>query len=305
MPVSCPSCLSTQIVDLGRINAAYLFAGHALQKLLPGGNLFKCNACHLQFRNPAPPKAKLDELYRTASITHWQYEPDRRLDWQEARTWITTHFSSGKILDIGCFDGAFHKYMGQNWEAFGVEINESAREKASAQGVTLLGADLAEIEYLKDLYDVVVAFDVIEHVINPQKLLNQMAALTRPGGAVIVASGDTASNAFKMMKSNYWYCTIPEHMAFVSKAWYLQAAQQADLTLSHTKTYSHERNRTIKLRVHESLSNVLYRFFPAIFKTLRRVGLGDKDVSLHKELVHYPPTWTSAKDHLIAIFTKR
>lgn len=155
-----------------------------------------------------------------------------------------------------------------------------------------------------DQYDVTVAFDVIEHVPDPRKLLNDMMDITRPGGTIIIATGNRDAFSWKLMGSSYWYCTIPEHLAFISTSWCHAAAKTLHLDLLHLETYSHEQNRSLKLTLREWTTNVLFRFSPGLFARLRRAGFGDKDTQTFKELAHYPPTWTTAKDHLIAIFRK-
>ncbi|MEZ4702137.1 MAG: class I SAM-dependent methyltransferase [Rhodothermales bacterium] len=288
----------------GPINASYLFAGQELAELLPGGALYDCPVCSLAFRYPTPPKEKLDALYRSSPIGHWQYDPALRHDWVETRAYLQGNVQGGSLLDIGCFDGAFHAFMGPAWEAYGVEINLEARERARQRGVSILGSDAGDLAAIDRSFDAVVAFDVLEHVVDPRGLLALMARRTRSGGAVIIASGDADAWSWRLMGSRYWYCTIPEHMAFLSETWCRKAGDHVGLQLAHIGRYSHERFRTPRLVAHELASNLLYRFLPGVFAWLRSKGVGDKDPGAHEELKRYPPTWTTARDHVVAIYRK-
>lgn len=305
----CPSCASRATQNIGPISGAYLFASHNLDEMLDGGSLFTCSACHLAFRFPLPSREKLNELYRTSSIEHWQYEPAKRTDWSIAQKWLNKLHTKGTLLDIGCYDGAFYEALGQNWEMAGIEINEQAIQIASERGVQIVAKDLAELtsthsEAQFQHYDATVAFDVLEHVPNPRKLLTDMMNVTRRGGTIIIATGNRDAFSWRLMGSSYWYCTIPEHLSFISTTWCKSVAKILNLELIHISTYCHEQNRTLKLTAKELASNLLYRFAPDVFARLRKAGVGDKDTQAFQELAYYPPTWTTAKDHLIAIFRK-
>ena len=308
MSVACPSCKSHSVNNVGAISAAYLFASHNLDELLDGGSLYSCNTCSVSFRYPLPDAHTLNELYRTGSINHWQYEPANRPDWKLASEWLATNHTEGAILDIGCFDGAFFELLNPKWDLYGIEINEAAIEHAKNRGVDIIAADLSELTSIKSSdavsFDAVVAFDVIEHVPDPRELLVNMMAVTRNGGTIILASGNRDAFSWKLMGSSYWYCTIPEHLAFISTSWCHKIAQELKIELVQTITYSHEQRRTAKLVAREWATNLLYRFAPSLFARLRRSGLGEKDTSTFEELAYYPPTWTTARDHIMAIFRK-
>ena len=308
MSVACPSCASHDLSKIGAIPSAYLFASHNLDEMLDGGTLYSCNACAVSFRYPLPEQETLNELYRTGTIDQWQYEPASRPDWRIASEWLATHHPAGAILDIGCFDGAFFELLDSNWALHGIEINEAAIQRASERGVNILASDLRELTALRSEeaveFDAVVAFDVIEHVPDPRNLLENMMAVTRSGGAIVIASGNRDAFSWQLMGSGYWYCTIPEHLAFISRSWCENMARTLNIELVQTITYSHQKERTAKLIAREWASNLLYRFAPALFARLRRSGVGDKDTGTFEELAYYPPTWTTARDHIMAIFRK-
>lgn len=308
--VPCPSCASTETRNIGPISGAYLFASHNLDEILEGGSLFTCNNCYLGFRFPLPSHDTLNELYRTSSIDHWQYDPTHRTDWTLSREWLTRLHEGGRLLDVGCYDGAFKEVLDDNWHMEGIEINEHAIQIATERGVTIVSDDLSNLASMplyksSQKYEATVAFDVIEHVPDPRKLLKDMMNVTKQGGTLIIATGNRDALSWKLMGSSYWYCTIPEHLAFISTSWCEAVAYTLNLELLHLETYCHEQNPTLKLTIKELGSNLLYRFSPRLFAQLRRFGFGDKDTDTFKELAYYPPTWTTAKDHLIAIFRKK
>ena len=309
MSVQCPSCSSHRVREKGKIHATHIFTSHNLNALLEGGHLFICMECHLGFRYPVPSQEKLDQLYRSSGTNLWKYNPTQRVDWQIAKEWLGKLFEKGSILDVGCFDGAFLHFLGHSWNRSGVEINEAAIRVAEERGIAILAPDLKQLSNLalssdSHQFDAIVTFDVIEHVPDPRKLLTDMLALVRPGGIVILATGNLDSFTWRLMGSAYWYCTIPEHIAFISTTWCKHVSHDLGLELLDIQTYSHEQNRTLALSLREWSANMMYKLTPRLFAALRRSGLGKKDTERFDELAYHPPTWTTARDHLIAIFRK-
>lgn len=43
---------------------------------------------------------------------------------------------------------------------------------------------------------------------------------------------------------------------------------------------------------------------PKLFQTLRKFGMGGKDIHKYPELIDYPPTWMTSKDHIIVAFRR-
>ena len=289
---------------LGDLPPGIAFAGQKLDEPLPDSRLYRCSRCHLAFRYPLLPKARYDELYRQAPSEIWQYPSAKRRDWSIARHWLQQHYSTGSVLDIGCFDGAFLEYLGDRWERFGVEMNTAAAHKAETRDVTIVGEDATKLAAIQRQFDVIVAFDLIEHMQDPSGLLAQMTALSKPGGVVLIGSGNIAAPSWRLMGSRYWYGSLPEHLAFISEDWCQAVAQAIGLKLMFTARYSHARHRPPAQIVSELAKNLLYRFFPRFFQALRVYGWGGIDASQHAAWKTIPPKWLTAKDHLLVIFQK-
>lgn len=249
-----------------------------------------------------PSATQLNRLYQQAAETNWQYDSARRSDWEMARNWTERYHTEGRILDVGCFDGAFLNTLDAAWDRYGVELNEQAVQRARQRDVEILAHDIEALPHIEQHFEAVTAFDLIEHVPDPRKLLQQMASLTLPGGIIVVATGNRQATTWRLLGSRYWYCWLPEHLAFISEAWCRQAAETLGLTLLHTERFSHNFQPTPRLIASEAAKNMLYRFLPQAFYALRAAGMGDIDTSHDPNLKKAPPMWTTARDHLIAIF---
>lgn len=301
----CPSCRSSNVYRLGQLAPGLSFAGRELAEPLPGGELFACRSCALWFRWPQPTAVELESLYQDAAEGHWAAAASNRRDWVEARAWISEHVKGGKILDVGCFDGRFLEFMNADWEPYGIEINENAAQEARRRSVRIVADDVATLSNVEEEFDVITAFDVIEHVSDPFRMLKTLVESLRPGGAILVATGNTQAPSWRLMKHQYWYCTIPEHLSFVGEEWARRAAARLDLEIRLMKRYSHDSDRSFIRVARQGALSLLLKFAPGVFSTLRGWGFGEIKAAGRDDLKTYPPVWWAAKDHILLIFTRR
>ena len=302
-----PKCICSggdEVACVGAIPPVIFFAGRLLNKPFSGGQLFRCWKCNVAFRYPQPDKKILDELYRQGKSDNWQRVHSERQDWKIASTWITQYLKyHSAVLDVGCFDGGFLKALSTVHDCFGIEIHEAAGKNALENGIQIIGKDFADLTDVGITFDAVTSFDVIEHTQNPLEFLRQMAKVTKSGGIVIVSTGNCDTFSWRLMGSRYWYCTIGEHMSFISPKWCEWAGNQLGLELKQVIKFSHA-STAWRQRVEDVVKNLLYAASPRGFARLRQMGLGGAECRAHKEMLMHPPSWMSAKDHFICVFEK-
>lgn len=297
----CPCCLQSDSSNLGDIPPSNLFAGRKLPHVLAGGSLLRCNHCGLGYRYPRMSTEELNELYIEGTVASWDYGPTHRRDWDLAKKIISAQFTNNpRVLDVGCFDGRFLAEL-QNAQRYGVEISAAGSEKAKQRNITIVGSDYKRIE-TKLNFDVVTAFDVLEHVDDPKGFIRLFSEKLRDGGLLIISTGNLDAWSWQIAKSRYWYCAFPEHITFLSHRWFNWIAKELELDLK-TSSFSHGKTSPIRT-LREAAINVLYLFAPGITRFLRALGLGEIDASDQPEMRDYPPGWLSAKDHLLVVFEK-
>jgi O-antigen biosynthesis protein len=98
-----------------------------------------------------------------------------------------------RILDVGCGEGGFARSLraarsGSKLEIVGVEFCESAAEiAASAVDRLFVGnAEHVELRY-ENYFDCVIFADVLEHLIDPWRMLQRARTLLQPDGAIIAS----------------------------------------------------------------------------------------------------------------------
>jgi 2-polyprenyl-3-methyl-5-hydroxy-6-metoxy-1,4-benzoquinol methylase len=94
--------------------------------------------------------------------------------------WILKEAKDAKsLIDLGCYEGSLIKKF--NGYSKGVEINKEAIKEAKKNKLNVVEGN-ADTYRDADLYDAVCACEVIEHVPDPQKLINNMKALVSENG---------------------------------------------------------------------------------------------------------------------------
>ncbi|WP_296640480.1 methyltransferase domain-containing protein [Thiobacillus sp. 65-1402] len=297
---SCPGCGSIGISRIGSIPDAFEFAGRKLDTPLPGGSLYRCRVCTLHWRHPQPDKRELDALYRQGDAASWQYHPVRRQDWQIAMAIIRKNDGLHSVLDVGCFDGRFLDHLGTDYRRAGIEVHPRAAEHAASKGIQIVGRDFSDLETLPTPFDVVVAMDVIEHVGNPKEFLGSLAKATRPGGLIIVSTGNTAAWSWRLMRGMYWYCSIAEHLSFINPQWCKLISHELGLEITDLETFSHEPAKPSATFLQAS-ANLFYRCLPNLAYGLRRFHALRKGLACRPSF-RTPPHWRSARDHLLVAF---
>jgi len=145
-----------------------------------------------------------------------------------------------------------------------------------------------------------VALDVIEHVDNPRELLASLVNATRPGGLVIVSTGNTAAWPWRLMGGMYWYCSIAEHLAFINPDWCTRTAAKMGLEIEQISTFSHEPTKMLGSAIQAS-ANIFYHYLPDLAYKIRCLDARLKGKA-RRPSFKTPPHWRSAKDHFLVAF---
>jgi SAM-dependent methyltransferase len=90
------------------------------------------------------------------------------------------------VLDLGCSDGALGAELRTHGHhVTGVDIEEHPGVRDRVDEFVVADLDAGVPDAVGEGFDVIVAADVLEHVRNPQPLLESLAARLAPGGSII------------------------------------------------------------------------------------------------------------------------
>ena len=113
---------------------------------------------------------------------------------------------NGMLLDIGCGKGFFLEYMAKFYSTMGIDVSKYAvlESKKILRRVPLCVADATNLCFKNETFDIVTAFDIIEHVNNPKQMFDECHSLLRSKGLLVLTTPNTNSIGRKL-KQNEWF----------------------------------------------------------------------------------------------------
>jgi SAM-dependent methyltransferase len=110
----------------------------------------------------------------------------------------TTAFRSptGSVLDIGCGDGEFlaavderHSLTSRGWHLFGVDFSPYQIERARQHPYNFSECNVEDgLPFGDSCFNVIFCGELIEHVYNPDKLLDECFRVATPGGYLVITT---------------------------------------------------------------------------------------------------------------------
>src|SRR5690606_18745913 len=140
-----------------------------------------CPQCDLRFFLPAV--AGNADFYRQLQRIPWYYVEEKQ-EYEIAARYIE---ATDAILEVGAGRGVFSRRIRCS-SYRGLETSPDAIAAAKQEGVELLQEDLETHGAQRHgQYDVVCAFQVLEHVPSPREFLQSARSCLREGGKLIIA----------------------------------------------------------------------------------------------------------------------
>lgn len=122
--------------------------------------------------------------------SHWWYVGRRRIIEsfvEEAIAKLALPQGSPRMLDVGCGTGGNLEMLNQYGKVEGVDVSAEALAFCRARGLEKVKQGAAEqLPYEDNLFDLVTALDVVEHLDDDLAGLREMRRVLRPGGYVLL-----------------------------------------------------------------------------------------------------------------------
>src|SRR5437762_4144190 len=99
-----------------------------------------------------------------------------------------------RLLDVGCGSGwSTFALAHEGYDATGIDLNENAFEPPAAERLCLRRGSALEIDFPAAAFDVVVTYQCLEHLPDPERALGEMDRVCKPGGVVCVVGPNLVS----------------------------------------------------------------------------------------------------------------
>lgn len=200
--------------------SSLVFAGHQ-----QAYTICKCRRCSLVYVGEDVDDALLDALYgaeyyqgrdATGFGDYAADEAKYRARFGRRFEQLNPHIQGGRTLDVGCALGWFlAEARERGWQAEGVEMSEHAatfvREK---HGVLVHTARLEEAPLEPESFDLVALWDTIEHLPDPRRVLEHCFGLLRPGGFVVLSTGNHSAWRSRAQGQDWALMRPPKHLYY-------------------------------------------------------------------------------------------
>jgi 2-polyprenyl-3-methyl-5-hydroxy-6-metoxy-1,4-benzoquinol methylase len=184
----------------------------------------QCDNCGLVWSLEQPDFAALEEMYGAEyfqGATYLNYVNDQPIIEENARKRLREIQKyvqpPGKVIEVGCAAGFFlNVCRAAGWETQGVELSDYASQFAREQlKLDVITGTLDDAPFAPNSAELVTLFDVIEHVPDPKLTLQQSAALLKPGGLLVISTGDVESLFSRIMGAR-WRLITYDHLFYFS-----------------------------------------------------------------------------------------
>jgi len=181
--------------------------------------LWKCHNCASWFAQNIFSAEQAKGLYSTGDAgERWSRE---LFELQKHRNILDTLESiSGngvKLLDVGCNTGELLDFAkDRGCFTSGVEFSSASRKALCEKG----HQGYASMEDVNEQFDVITAFDLVEHLYDIPKFFSECERLLNDNGKLIILTGNISSISARLCKENWWYLKYPEHIVFPSRKFY-------------------------------------------------------------------------------------
>ena len=214
--IYCPSCNSENITKLSTINTDDIITLYKkngiltaeLFKKTPTVLLLHCVKCDLDFFKPAIPGD--ENFYNQLQNKDWYFLHSDKTEFAYSKKFVK---ENNRVLDVGSGRGVWSKYIKEVNGAFyqGIEFSSKSIELAEKDGVNVIKESIEEhARKSPSSYDVVAAFQVLEHIEGIREFFAACVTCTKPGGKIIIAVPNNEGFIKNMI--NNWLNLPPHHI---------------------------------------------------------------------------------------------
>lgn len=193
--------------DVRSFLEAHRYAGDPMRAL--GDQRFelvRCLGCDLRYHARVLDAEGLSRLYGawidSAQIERFEAVHGRETRFVQCRHLVKQvlrlHALGGErddmtVLDFGCGDGrALRAIEALGLRAIGVDASATRTERAARAGLSVHPTLEAALAEAGGSVDAIVMSEVIEHMVAPRRMLEELVAALRPGGVILIEAPDAS-----------------------------------------------------------------------------------------------------------------
>jgi SAM-dependent methyltransferase len=213
----CPVCDSAELKEI------FTVTDHTVSR--ENFKIVECGQCGLRITQDVPDQQSIGSYYKSEDyISHTDsskglinklYRRVRKRTLQQKRKLVQqlTGLQQGYLLDLGSGTGAFADEMTKaGWQVTGLEPDPDARNNAKE----IFGIELKSLDVFFDLpasaFDAITLWHVLEHVHEPNKYIDTLKRILKPGGKILIAVPNYTSRDAEVYREHWAAYDVPRHL---------------------------------------------------------------------------------------------
>jgi ubiquinone/menaquinone biosynthesis C-methylase UbiE len=239
----------------------------------PHASRVKCNTCKVVFANPMANKDQLIDYYSNyydkGNLKLLGYKDQvlkkialkrnsTKRDFFSEMSFLNKYKKGGNILDIGAGLGnslLFADYP--EYKLYATEYDMDAihfMQTHFNEPVNAFKGDIFEANYPDDYFDLVIFNHVIEHVLNPDKYLNEINRVLKKGGILYIGTPDIEAPIYKIYRTGMIFSNkIPDIIDGIEHTYLFSRATLKKRVMRHCfNIISHK-----SVKLHGTLGEIL------------------------------------------------
>jgi 2-polyprenyl-3-methyl-5-hydroxy-6-metoxy-1,4-benzoquinol methylase len=205
---------------------------------VPPAVYYGCPVCETLFQHPMPTIDQMrsyveDEYARGVYSSYVAASNLKALTFATRARRIAKRISGGRLLDVGASAGFFvEQALLAGFDAYGVELSNEAVAGAPApirERLTIGDVNALALEGTTP-FDVITAFDLIEHVFDPVAFLQEMRRVARPGALLAITTPDVGHVLRHVLRARWPMFQPMQHTVLFSRRGLRLALTQAGYT---------------------------------------------------------------------------
>jgi 2-polyprenyl-3-methyl-5-hydroxy-6-metoxy-1,4-benzoquinol methylase len=204
-----------------------------------GSTFVQCLNDELVYIDPQPDPEELQEVY-----DHYGEElfvlPESIAvsgDYPDYRKRFLNYRQTNRLLELGAAAGGFLLHCRKDgWDTYGVELSTPSSTFArEQQGLNVFTGTIHEAAFTSGSFDVIVAWQTLEHVPNPKEVVVEIFRLLRSGGFFVMSVPCWNGLSIRLLRERYRYVGR-DHLFYFSSTNLVRMLMNIGFSTIRTKT---------------------------------------------------------------------
>lgn len=208
----------------------------------------RCKKCGLVYMNPQISLDEIGKFYPSDYGPHQAKPKEQYLDSYiltrkyRKRPFVPTVFDkltkNARLLDIGCGNGSFLNEIKSviGCRVYGLDLSKTSAKTAKENcGLDIHIGTILEASFPKGYFDVITAWEYLEHVNDPSGVLLKISSLLKNDGSCIISTPNFDSFNCKLFKDKWYSLDCPRHLYIYTPTTITGLLQKSGLSIEKIK----------------------------------------------------------------------